>query len=750
MMMKRVCTWLWLCLCSVSILSAQNSRLEFRNRTLADALTVLDELYPDTHIHFVYNELEAIRIDTTFVATNAEAAVRAVVSQLPIRVTAYRTHLFVEYLHASSAWQPDESDSYPLFIKLKPLPNVDFDYHLPTYQLQPSMTTLTVAGTPLTQVGTAFDLLAYLPGLMVDDPSVMIYIDGLPVSMLSELTAWDADAIGSIDYSVNDRKALHTTKSRVVNIHTLRHAGQGLQGQLQSRLANGHGLSYRQSASADMHREKYDLMTRLDYERLGVYRDININELPLIEKYSTHTLDLSVGMNIRLNDHHTIGFKYQYMDLLNTIRKTSEEVMLGSFDPNDVSGFENRKSTWILDYAPRHDLNLYYRGEAHDWQFRTGANFYQDGVKLSDDYNPSVTPNLQRNIISNTLWAVMAEAEHPLGKGRVSLGAEYSFTRREDRYLQQSNRNEIKKVREQNRYSARASYLYPIAAFTAEAGLRYEYIDALISLDQHLFPFASMSFNGGGLQVNASYAMHSIMPTYGQTNSFAHNSLEMLTVSGNPDLRPSVSHQASLQAQYGKFYLTGNLQQVTDYVAQRIGIYAAGYFLNYQNVRKATLSDLTLLYSDIIGPWQTQASATLLSQRLKCQYTDGLRTFNDPILQLVWHNQCRLPHAFTALFDVSYSTSGHQGTTWQRHHAQLDAGAVKTLGQWSIQLKATDLFRSATSQTLSYGNNVVYSRRCYADTRRLLLTVKYRFGKQKHSSKYEGVNAGADEMERMK
>lgn len=748
-MMRRVFIWLWICLCSVSILSAQTVRLEFRDRTLADVLTVLDELYPDTHIHFVYNELETIRIDTTFEATNAESAVRSIVSQLPIRITAFRKHLFVEFLHASSAREPVEADTYPLFIKLKPLPNVDFDYNLPTYQLQPSMTTLNVSGTPLAQVGTAFDLLAYLPGLMIDDPSVMIYIDGLPVSMLNELTAWEADGISSIDYSVNDRKALQTSKSRVVNIHTLRHADQGIQGHLLSRLSYGHGKSFRQSASANVHRTRYDLMTRLDYEQMGVYRDININELPLIEKYNTHTLDLSIGMNIRLKDHHTIGFKYQYMDLLNTIKKTSDEIMLGNLDPSDISGFENKKSTWILDYAPHHDVNLYYRGEARNWQYRTGANFYHDGVKLSDDYNPT-TPNLQRNVLHNTLWAMMAEAERPLGKGRVSLGAEYSFTRREDRYLQQVNRNEIEKIREQNRYSARASYLYPITAFTAEAGLRYEYIDAQISLDQQLFPFASVSFDGGDWHVNASYAMHSIMPTYGQTNSFAHNSLEMLTVSGNPDLRPSVSHQTSLQVQYGKFYMTGNLQQITNYVAQRIGIYAAGYFLNYQNVQKATLSDFTLLYSDVIGPWQTQASTTLLSQHLQCQYTDGLRTFNDPILHLVWHNQWHMPHAFTTLFDVSYSTSGHQGATWQRHHAQLDAGVVKPLGQWSIQLKATDLLRSATSQTLSYGNNVVYARRCYADIRRLLLSVKYHFGKQKQSRKYEGVNAGAEEMKRIR
>lgn len=737
-------------MCAVSVLMAQTRRLEFRDRTLADVLAAIDDAYPDTNIHFVYNALEAIRIDTAYEADGAEAAVRGAIGQLPIRITSYRTHLFVEYQHAQPTWEPEGEESYPLFIKTRPLPNVDFDYHLPTYRLRPSLTTLTVAGTELSGVGTALDLLAYLPGLMIDDPSVIFYVDGIPVSALSELAAWDAEAIRCIDYSVNDRNVPHTTKSRVVNIQTLRHsAGRGMQGQLQSRVSQGRGSGFNQSATADVHREKYDLLTRLGYERMGVYGDMLVNSTAWLERYAAHTLDFSAGMNIRLTDHHGIGFKYQYMDVLNKIRKTSDEVMMGSFDPDDVSGFENRRSTWVLDYAPRHDLNLYYRGDVGRWQLRTGANFYQDGVRLTDDYSLT-TPNLQRNIISNTLWAVMAEAERPLGKGRVSVGAEYAFTRREDRYLQQSSFNEVRKIREQSRYSARASYAYPLSAFTAEAGLRYEYIDALISLDRHFFPFIALSFDGGGLHVNASYALHSVMPTYGQTNSFAYNNLEMLTVSGNPYLRPSLSRQTSLQAQYGKFYLTGNLQYVTDYVAQRIGIYAAGYFLNYQNVRKATLADLTLLYSDVIGPWQTQASATLLSQRLSCQYTDGVRTFNDPILQLVWHNQRRLPYAFSCMIDFSFNSSGHRGTVWQRHYTQLDAGVVKAVGRWTLQLKAADLLRMAKSQTISYGNNVKYYRSCYSDTKRLIFTAKYRFGKQKRSSRYEGVNAGKEEKERMK
>ena len=45
---------------------------------------------------------------------------------------------------------------------------------------------------------------------------------------------------------------------------------------------------------------------------------------------------------------------------------------------------------------------------------------------------------------------------------------------------------------------------------------------------------------------------------------------------------------------------------------------------------------------------------------------------------------------------------------------------------------------------------MTYERKCYADNQRLVLTVKYSLGSRKQARKYEGVNAGAAEMERMK
>lgn len=729
-------------------LHAQTRQMTFPDTSLADVLTAIDEQYPETKIHFVYNQLEAIRVRATFSASNAEEAVRAVIGHRPISVTAYRNHLFVEYLAPSAVKEPEEDDGR-LLIKLRPLPNVDYNYQLPTYLFHQQQTTLNVSGTPLANIGTAFDLLSYLPGVMVDDPSVIIFIDDMPVSMLSELAAWDSHDIRSIDYSTNDNRVAYSGKNRVISIHTLRPEGYGFQGQLHSRFSMGHGVSFRQSATADVHRQKWDLLTRLDYERHGVYQSLLLNKKSLLKRYPTHTMNLSAGMNFRLTPAHVVGLRYQYSDILNTIEQHADEAMIGSFDPDNVQGLDSARSSWLLDYAPHHDLNVFYRGQTDRWQLRAGGNFYHDGFSLMDDYRLVVQPIPQRNEVTNTLWAAKAEAERSLGKGRLMIGTEYSYTRRDDRYQQIENHQFSSRLREQNRWSSIASYSLHQKRLSAEVGLRLEYVEAVIRLKQHLFPFASVGYTGQRWQVTGSYAMHSAMPTYGQTNGFAHYNLEMLTVSGNPDLRPSIRHQWSLQAQRGTFSFVGNVQYIKDYIAQRVGVYTAGYFLNYDNVRQAMMADATLVYSRWIGQWQTQASVTLLAQHLEKAYTDRVRAFNDPLLLVAWHNQWQLPYGFHALADLNICSSGHRGTIWQKHQGQLDLGLLKTLNRWSLQLKAEDILKTGRTLTLSYGNSVIYSRRSYADTQRLLFSVRYHFGAQKQHRQYEGVNAGNAERERM-
>ncbi len=748
-MKLRLCLWMLCCLCSLGFARAQ--QLEFLNSTLADALTAIDEHYPETRIHFVYNELESLRISAHLSqGVDAEMAVRAVVGELPVKVTAYRKHIFVEHLHTMAQPVTDlflpDNESPSLTILLH---NVDIEHDIPTIQMHQGQTTLQVAGTTLSQVGSAFDLLTYLPGLAVDDPSAIFFIDGVPISNLSQLTSLDSGQVSRIEYSNNGGHLTRSGKSRVVNIITRLRNEKGVQTRLSSQFSAGHRSSSRQMAALDVHHHRFDLFTQADIEHEGVHKHLTLNQQKRLESYAAYGLDLSAGMNLHFSDNHTIGLQYQYKDILNDIVQTPYE-LLGSIDPGDLTtNLGNRISDWRMHYAPRHDLNAYYRAHGRQWDLRMGASYYQDEISLSDYQYDILQPRHQQNDIRNRLGAVMAEGEYRMGRSRINVSCEYSYTRREDTYRQFDVDLRSWRYRRQHRASGLVSYGYLSDRWNVEAGLRGEAIH-VFELEKYLYPFVSLSVSGNRGSFSASYALHSALPTYAQTDSYMHYNIEQLSVAGNPYLQRARQHQFSIQAQQGDFLLQGNYMHVTDYIAQYIDTRVERFSLNYKNVPQASVLDLSLLYTHTLGRWHTQASVSLYAQWLQCEFSGVTQSFNSPVATVVWHNQVRLPWQLTALSDLSASTNGHRGTVWQESSAQFDLGLNKSLGRWAFQLRVIDLLHTARQNTTSYGNDVTYTRHCYADRQRISLSLRYQFGSQKLQRTYQGVNAGAAERERMK
>lgn len=758
-MKLRLCLWILCLLCAVCHLPAQ--QLTFLNSSLADALTAIDERYPETRIHFVYNDLEALLVSAHLSDDlDAETAVRAIVGMHPVKITAYREHIFVEYLHARNATPVEmllpEPERPAITILLH---NIDVEHDLPTLQLKSDQTTLQIAGSTLSNAGSAFDLLSFLPGLHADDPSVIYYIDGLPVSNLSQLTQLGSEQISRIEYATNGGHAIRASKSRVVNIITRIGQQRGIQARLHTRLSKGKSATARQSAALDVHHKHFDVLTQADYERDGVHKELRINQQPHPESYVSHALSLSAAMNIRLAEGHSAGFQYKHYDLINDINLQYFD-LFSNYIPGpsyDHNGFGSntgisKLSDWSMHFAPRHDLNAYYRANLPALSLRMGFNYYHDGMTISNIEHGLNQHKHQQNQASNTLKAVMAEGEYRLAKGQISFGAEYSHTLREEAFLRYDDMLRSWRTRKQNRVNALLAYSHQATCWNAEAGLRFEHTDDYYGRSR-LFPFLNIGMSGQNRrQLSLSYAMHSAMPTYAQTNSYMHHDIELLNVAGNPFLRPATVHQVSIQAQLSDFLLTADFQQISDYVASYISTARQDvYSLSYKNLSDVPMLDASLSYSHrFFGRWHTQASATMHAQWLTFRYEHSSKQFSTPLASFTWHNQIRLPWQLLATVDLNISTKGHRSTTWQNQSSQLDVGLQKTLRDWSFQFRVTDLIHDAYQFTQTFGDNITYSRHCYADRQRIAFSMKYSFGSQKQQRRYEGVNAGSAERERMK
>ena len=102
-------------------------------------------------------------------------------------------------------------------------------------------------------------------------------------------------------------------------------------------------------------------------------------------------------------------------------------------------------------------------------------------------------------------------------------------------------------------------------SFFGKIGLRYEYTDVkgLQNIDNekhnnsygYLFPSMNLSYNNQGMgRFSLSYSMGITRPNFADLNPFRYYTTTSDYVSGNPDLRPSIAHNAELNYSFKGIY----------------------------------------------------------------------------------------------------------------------------------------------------------------------------------------------------
>jgi hypothetical protein len=115
------------------------------------------------------------------------------------------------------------------------LGNVTVKGHVPQYQMGNEGFITNVQNTPLSQLGTADDVLKHVPGIIAKDGtyevfgkgSPIIYINGRPMRNKKELEQLKSTDIKSIELITNPGAKYDATMGAIVKIQTIRRAGDG-------------------------------------------------------------------------------------------------------------------------------------------------------------------------------------------------------------------------------------------------------------------------------------------------------------------------------------------------------------------------------------------------------------------------------------------------------------------------------------------------------------------------------------------
>ena len=657
----------------------------------------------------------------------------------------------------------------------------------PQYQMGKEGLVTNVENTLLSQLGTASDVLKHVPGIIAKDNQYevfgkgtpLIYINGRKMRNQKELEQLKSTDIKNIELITNPGAKYDATIGAVVKIQTVRKAGDGFsidtwgrwQQSRKAKKAASLDLNYRNNgldvfaslwASRGNYFQKSNMTQEVQTDTLWQQRNDLRTDI-VSRDYSVET-----GFNYMLNEHHSLGAKYEYSFPTNsdeTTTLTSDVTTDGAF----YDKWENLTQKQTKGNA-KHKLNAYYIGKVGkldiDWNFDYLHSGYDEKSRIAETCQIQDDRTLDaENRVRNRMLASKLTMTYPLFGGSLDFGAEYINTDRQDDYVNPQGyvTSTYSTLKEQSisPYAEYSILLPKIGQF--RMGLRYEHVnfdyyesDRLVE-DQsrsysNLYPSFSFATRLGKVQAQIAYSAKTTRPTYRQLSNdvFYVNRYGMQR--GNPLLDNSVIHNVSIQGMW-KF-----LQFSIDYSDERGRIIHWMEQIDNSNVTLVTYKNINSLkwivpfvsLAPTFGIWHPQLAVGFRKQWFSMKTTEGDISLNKPMLIAQANNTFRFSKTLTGELDFRYQGPGHyQNIYLDYHQAVLNVSIVKTFfnDRLSIKLAGEDLLDRSRDGNLVYNHQVKLWQGNYYDRRRFVATIRYKFNTTR--SKYKGTGAGNAEKSRL-
>ena len=656
----------------------------------------------------------------------------------------------------------------------------------PAFKLTAEGLKTDVENTLLSKVGTAKAVLKNLPGVQQTKDGIevfgkgapLIYINGRKLQNLTELDQITSEDIKSVELITNPGAKYDATVGSVILIKTKRPQGDGFSFNTQASyfvskcpdLALGVNWNYRHKGldvfgsvwyNDDRHMQDDELILAVKADtvwHMDQHMDI---------KAQSNSLYTSIGANYIFNDDHSAGFRYDtkayFLDRTRgtfTADVTANGLFYDHLD-NDI--YQRSK------YNMPHTLNIYYNGKVGG----TSIDFNSDYVFSKNrqwQYNDEVSQEQQSrtvtslSLVRNQLCATKLVLSWMLWGGNLQVGTEFDHTRRHDDYInpEQIVPTTFTEQRENN-YILFAEYAHPLPFGQLRLGLRNEnvcsdYYNQGVRIDEqsrnyhHLFPSVGLMARAGQVQLMANYAAKIKRPYYHELSSSVTYANRFTWESGNPLLKPSIRHEASLMAMYR--WVSVMLQyKHTDDIIVNVGREVPGCesvsWLFRENVDNEDAMMLMVTLSPRFGLYQPSLTMGMMKEWMKIPSPSGFDSPERPIWIAQFNNNFQLTPTLTASADFSFTSKGDQeNVSLTKALYVLDLSLTKSLfnDRLSVQVKGHNLLNSQQHVRLNYGNRTLWQN-FNQDSREVEFTVRYKFNAAQ--SKYKGTGAGASEKERL-
>ena len=662
----------------------------------------------------------------------------------------------------------------------------------PKVQLQGNTLVMNVEGTVMERMGTAEDVLSRVPtiskkgdGFEILGKGVpLIYLNNRKLTDLQELRNIQSDNIKNVEVIQNPGARYDASVNAVIIIRTKRTAGEGLGVELNSWSRKGHGFANNERINLTYRKGGLELFANLfgaynkRWEKGEFEQTVFADTLWVItnkqrDKVYNPFLEGRFGFNYQLNDNNSFGGFYQNTyDYVKTWSDNDDDLQANG---NMYDRLQN-SSVNRAEGAPKHQVNLYYTGKIGklaidfnaDYTYRSQRNRNQQ-QELSDEFD-----DRDVNTYALTRSRLMAEklfVTHPIGKGQIEVGEEYTNTRWNSSF--ENVEGYIANSNNEQHEQAIAPFIelrQQIGRLQLAAGLRYEHVTSEYFVggirrdDQSrtyndFFPSVSLSTSVKKVQLSFSYAKRTTRPSYWQLSSdvIYENRLNLQT--GNPYLKPVKYHNINTMAMWKWLYLNVNYSHCVDpilYTAESLENDSKVNLVTHKNYDHADWITITLGAQKNVKlghevTWTPQYNMSLMKPWLKAEFLGEQKSFNQPMLSLQLGNIVTFPHGWLVQAYFNMHTHGNSGA-----NAKFDCtNPILSLSvskdyckrRLNIKLSGNDLFNGAINRFMLYSNRMMFRKMEDNDSRCVTLSLRYRFNVT--PSKYRGTGAGNAEKSRL-
>ena len=660
----------------------------------------------------------------------------------------------------------------------------------PKIVLQGNSLMMNVEGTVMERLGTAEDVLTRVPMIakrgegyeILGKGKPLIYLNSRKLTDLQELRNVQSDMIRSVEVIQNPGARYDASVNAVIIIRTKRAAGEGLGVELTSWSRKGHGYVNNERINLTYRTGGLELFANL----FGAYNK-NWNKDGFEETVYADTLwtiinqehavarnpffEERLGFNYQVNDNHSFGGFYQNTyDYVKTCRENDDEIMSGG------NAYDHLQNSSVMrdDNYPKHQVNLYYTGKVGQLSIDFNADYTSRKQQSRNQQQELSAEHEDRDVNTESLTRSKLLAEklfvtHPLWKGQIEIGEEYTNTRWNSRFDNQEGyiANSNNEQHESN-IAPFVELRQRLGRFQLSAGLRYEHVESDYFVsgvrrdDQSrtyddLFPSFAASTSVKNFQLSLSYSKRTTRPSYWQLSSdvIYENRLNMQT--GNPYLKPIKYHNLNAMVMWKWLFLTTNFTHCVDpilYSAESLEEDSKVNLVSHKNYDHADWLTFTLgAQKDVrLGQitWTPQYNVMLMKPWFKSLFLDQEKRFNHPMLALQLGNIVTLPHDWLLQADFIMHTHGYQQNAWFNcTNPVLSLSVSKDFFRRRLNVKLTgnDLFNGGINRFTLYSNRLMISKEEDNDSRCIQLSLRYRLNVT--PSKYKGTGAGNSEKNRL-